>query len=218
MNDFWNQWPWVIRGAEGEADDPPAEDDPDDPDDPDEEEDDPEAEADKAEAKSKEDFAAVQKALEAERRIVKRLERENRRYKATQDAKTTEKDESLEATQREAQAAQAKAEKLAAGLLTRDINAAIAEAARELKFLDVEDALNGVDRSKIVSDQDDEDPTDIDIDIDSVKSAVKALATRKPHFLNKGTDDGEATGSQFGGSRKKKQQDEEALRDLYPSL
>lgn len=218
MNDFWNQWPRVIQGAEGEADDPPAEEENDDPDDPDAGDNPEEQEENGDDDKAKADLAAVQKALEAERRITKRLDRENRRLKATQEAKKEEKDESLEATQQEAQLAKAKAEKLAAGLLRRDVDAAIKDAARELKFLDVEDALNGVDRSKIVFDQDDEDPTDIDIDLDTVKIAVKALATRKPHFLNKGTDDGDATGSPFGGSRKKKQDDEATLREYYPSL
>lgn len=222
MNDFWNQWPGVILGAEGDEDDPNKSDPPegeededeDDPDNPDGNEG--EDESDKG--KSAEDLAAIQRALDAERRITKRQERELKRLRAAQGAKETEKNETLEETQQREQAANARAEKLAAGLLKRDIDTAIKEAARELKFIDVEDALNGVDRSKIVFDQDDEDPTDIDIDEDTVKAAVKALATKKPHFLNKGTDDGEATGSQFGGSRKPKKTSDEALKELYPSL
>lgn len=222
MNDFWNQWPGVILGAEGDEEgpnksDPPEgedDDDEDDPDNPDGNEDGDDSDKDK----SAEDLAAVQKALDAERRVTKRLERENRRLKATKDNKEAEKNETLEETQQREAAATARAEKLAAGLLKRDIDTAIKEAARDLKFIDVEDALNGVDRSKIVFDQDDEDPTDIDIDEDTVKAAVKALATKKPHFLNKGTDDGEATGSQFGGSRKPKKTSDDALREIYPSL
>lgn len=222
MNDFWDQWPWVIRGAEDDPNPNPDGDDPDgdDPDDPDGTDgDDPDGDdGDKGETKSKEDFDALQKALAAERRTTKRLARENTRLKATKETKEAEKDESVEEAKQREQAATARAEKLAAGLLKRDIDTAIKEAARDLKFLDVEDALNGVDRSAIVFDQDDDDPTDIDIDEDTVKAAVKALATRKPHFLNRGTDDGDPTGSSFGGTRKKKQADEEALRAHYPSL
>jgi hypothetical protein len=218
MNDFWNQWPGVILGAEGEADevtDETAEEPDEESDEPDEETVD---EADKPAAKTAADFAALQKTLDAERRITKKQDRELRSLRASKESKDAEKDETIEDTKARELAATARAEKLAAGLLKRDIDTAIKEAARDLKFIDVEDALNGVERSAIVFDQDDEDPTDIDIDIDTVKAAVKKLATSKPHFLNRGTDDGEATGSQFGGSRKTKKQGEEALRELYPSL
>lgn len=222
MNDFWNLWPEVIFGREGDdgADDSSNEDggDEDEDDSGEESGDESTDDTNKDADKSKDDIAELQKALAAERRVTKKLERENRRLAASKETKDAEKDESLEETKQSEQAAIARAEKLAAGLLKRDIDSAIKEAARELKFLDVEDALNLVDRSKIVADQDDEDPTDIDIDEDSVKAAVKALAARKPHFLNKGTDDGEATGSQFGGSRKAKKQSEDAFKELYPSL
>jgi hypothetical protein len=222
MNDFWSQWPGVILGAEGEDPKPGEnpEEDPEDPEDPEGDPDDKgEADADKPEGKSAADFAALQKALSAERRLNTKLTRENSKLAATKETKEAEKDETIEEAKQKELAATQRAEKLAAGLLKRDIDTAIKEAARDLKFLDVEDALNGVDRSKIVADQDDDDPTDIEIDEDTVKAAVKALATRKPHFLNSGTDDGEATGSQFGGSKRRTKADEEAaLREYYPSL
>jgi hypothetical protein len=222
MNDFWNQWPGVILGAEGDEDNTNGSSEEtegeEDEDNSGEESGDESTNDDKPSGKSAEDFAALQKALDASRRITKKQDRELARLRASKETKETEKDESVEEAKQRELAATQRAEKLAAGLLKRDIDTAIKEAARDLKFIDVEDALNGVDRSTIVHDQDDEDPTDIDIDIDTVKAAVKKLATSKPHFLNKGTDDGEATGSQFGGSRKSKKSSDEALRELYPSL
>jgi len=218
MHDFWNQWPGVILGAEGEPEpktDPDPKEDLEDPDDP---EDKGEGEGEGTTDKSKEDFEAVQKALDAERRITKRQERELKRLRITQETGKEEKQEDLERTRQESEAVKAQNQKLAAGLLTRDVDAAIREAAKDAKFIDPEDAVNGVDRSKIVAEQDDEDPTDIFVDETTVQAAVKALATKKSHFIRSGTDDGDATGSPFGGSKKKKQQDEEALRELYPSL
>lgn len=219
---FWNQWPWVIRGAEGEGDgnddssDDDGNDDGDDgSDDSDDSSDGQNAEGNQSE---QEDRAKLQKALAAERRLSRKLDRENRRLKAGQQNKENQETEDLEKTRNDLAETRTRAEKLAAGLLKRDINAAIEKAARKAKFIDVEDAINGVDRTKIVADQDDEDPTDIDIDFDTVEAAVKELASKKPHFLTTGTDDGDATGSSFGGSKKRKPTSEEALKELYPSL
>ena len=95
---------------------------------------------------------------------------------------------------------------------------AIEDEAKKQKFIDPSDAINGVDRSKLVYDQDDEDPTDIDIDLTSVVAEVKRLAASKPHFITRGTDDGEPSGSGFGGSKKQKKSSEDQMRELYPSL
>lgn len=223
MHDFWNQWPQVIFGREGEenvennlGDEGEGSDDEGSSDDSGDEG---QNQANDTGGKTAEDFEKLERALAAERRQNKLKERELKKLRAAHGSKEQEENEDLESTKNELQTARAKAEKLAAGLLKRDIDAAIAAEARELKFLDVEDALNGVDRSQIVYDQDDEDPTDIDIDVDSVKRVVKALATRKPHFLSRGTSDGEPTGSTFGGSRKRDQKPRtDTLRELYPSL
>src|SRR5690606_19230575 len=91
-------------------------------------------------------------------------------------------------------------ERLAASLLKRDLDDAIKAAAKD--FIDPDDALRGIDRSKLVFEQDEDDPTEITLDLKSIEREVKNLATKKPHFLKQGTDDGEPTGSQFGGSNR----------------
>lgn len=218
---FWNLFPGVILGAEGDENSEGS-DGSDDSDEADEEDDESDSEvdnADQSENKTAEDIAKLQKALAAERRAAKRLERENKRLKAGKTEEDQQEQADLETERTRSREAIQRAEKLAAGLLQRDLNAAIEREARSLGFLDPDDAIAGVDRTKIDFDQDDEDPTDIDIDIDTVKAAVKALATKKPHYLSRGTDDGGATGSPFGGSRKKgKKSDADSLKELYPSL
>jgi hypothetical protein len=215
---FWSLWPGVILGAEGDEDQNEG-DGSDEDEEEEEEESDSDADADKDKKPKEDDIAKLQKALNAERRAAKRLERENKRLKAGKTQEDQQEQADLETERNKSREAMQKAEKLASGLLQRDLNSAIEKAARELGFLDPDDAIAGVDRTKIDFDQDDEDPTDIDIDLDTVKLAVKALATKKPHYLTRGTDDGEATGSSFGGSKKgKKKNEEEALRELYPGL
>lgn len=224
-HDFWNLWPEVISGREGDEDGANGDNSGGDGDeDEDLDEGDPNGDSntntDNAKsAKTDEDFANLERALAAERRQNKAKDRELRKLQAAQGQKQETENEDLETTKRSLQATQAKAEKLAAGLLKRDLESAITKAARDAKFIDVDDAINGIDRTDLVYDQDDEDPTDIDIDFDSVVKAVKALAAKKPHFLVKGTDDGEASGSPMGGSRRRtKKSDEDALREHYPSL
>lgn len=219
-DDFWGRWPGVILGHE----DPDAAGDSSDS-----SEEDPEGEGETGSTDSTDstgetsgeetDLEKLQKALNAERRNSKKLERELRKERNVKAAVSQEENDTVEeAKQREA-AALARSEKLAAGILKRDIDSAIREAAREAKFIDVEDAVNGVDRTKITFDQDDEDPTDIDIDLTTVSTVVKALAAKKQHFIRKGTNDGEATGSAHGGTRRRKTQTpEEVYAERYPSL
>jgi hypothetical protein len=224
-DDFWSLWPGVILGREGDEDadngNSQGDEDPDNGDGTDGNSSDSsnqEQTQTEGTEKTAEDFAKLEKALAAERRNNKKLERENRRLSSTSTQKAEEENQDIEAERQKSQAAQAKAEKLAAGLLRRDIDNAIRQAARSLKFIDEEDAVAGVHREDIIADQDDEDPTDIEVDLDSVTRAVKALAAKKPHFLNRGTDDGEPTGSARGGSRKPKPTTEEQLREHYPAL
>lgn len=220
MDDFWNLWPRVILGREGdEAENNGGDDGENSDDDDDADDEDNQNNSDKPTGRTDEDWENLQKALNAERRANKAKDRELRKVQNQKAAKDQEENDTLEeAKQREA-AANTKAEKLAAGILKRDIDSKIREIARDMKFIDVEDAVNLVDRTQISADQDTEDPTDIDIDEDTVKAVVKALAVKKPHFLNRGTTDGEPTGSAHGGSRRRnKQTDEEALREHYPSL
>lgn len=217
-HDYWNQWPEVILGADGENDgDQEGSDDDGDDDDEDDSNDDSDQDQ-QNKPPSAEDVAKLQEALAKERRLNKRLARDNTRFKNAQGTKQQQDLDELEQTKAREAEATTRAEKLAAGLLKRDIDTAIKEAARELKFLDVTDAIDGVDRSAIVFDQDDEDPTDIDIDLATVQAAVKKLSTKKPHFISRGTDDGEPSGSGFGGTKKTKKTTEDALKELYPSL
>jgi len=218
--EFWSLWPGVILGAEedGDSNDDEGSDDENDENQGDDDAEGSDDSADDENQSKEDDKAKLLKALAAERRNNKKLDRENRRLKAAKATEDSEEKTTIETAQNREREANARAEKLAAGLLQRDINAAITRAAQELKFLDPDDAISGVDRGLIIADQDDEDPTDIDIDMDTVKAAVKALATKKPHYLSTGTDDGKPSGSPFGGKGKKKVNEEEALRELYPSL
>lgn len=216
--DFWNLFPGVILGAE-EAE---HEDDPDEGEDEDEDlDEDSEEDEDEPKGPTQEDFDKLQKALKAERRNNRRLDRENKRLASKNEPATEPKPEDKptdeSAKNRELEAV-SRAEKLSAGILARDINDAIRKAATKLNFLDPEDAVAGVDRTKIEYDQDDEDPTDIDIDLDTVTAAVKKLASKKPHYLSRGTEDGGSTGSRFGGKKKSKKTEDDALRDMYPGL
>lgn len=150
---------------------------------------------------------------------LKRLERELKKAKAAQDEKELEEKSEVEQAKTKATKAEEKATKLAAGLLKRDIDSAIEKAARDAGFIDIDDALSGVDRSKITFEQDEDDPSDIDIDLATVKAEVKGLASRKKHLIRSGTEDGEPTGSTFGGSKRKKGKlDDDSLKERYPSL
>lgn len=162
-------------------------------------------------------------ALEAERannkanlanaKELKRLQR------VLADAELAKKDDA-ERLQIELDEARSRGTRLAEGLLKRDLNDAIKTAAKTLGFIDINDAIDGVDRASLVYEQDEDDPTAITIDEKSIARAVKDLSTRKPHFVRTGTDDGEPTGGQFGGKPKQRNQEseEDRLRRLYPQL
>lgn len=222
---FWSLFAGVILGAEGDGDGADGSEDGDDNDDDEGEgsdndgEGDDEGADDKKKTPTQADIDALQAALEKERRLNKRLTRRQNISQQNKSAEEQKEQVDIETAQNRAREADAKAEKLAAGLLQRDINAAIEKAARDMKFLDPDDAIAGVDRSLIESDQDDEDPTDILVNEETVRAAVKALAAKKPHFIRTGTDDGEPTGSPFGGRKGgSKKSTDDTLRDLYPAL
>lgn len=151
------------------------------------------------------------KAKDAELKELRKLK------KAQDDAELLTKSEIEQATIREERATE-KAKKLADGFLKTTINQAIRNAASELHFYDIDDALAGVDRAELVFSQDDDDPSNVTIDTKTVEKAVKALATKKPHLIKSGTDDGEASGSQFGGTRQKKATSTEEFKTRYPGL
>jgi hypothetical protein len=212
----------LVIGAEGEGETPPApgSDDPpagdedsqgssegsqDDPDDDDDIADDDPAKG-------------LKTALAKERRRAKALERENRQFKTAQEEAALADASELEKAQAKLTKAEERNKTLAQGLLTRDINAAIRAEAEKLQFVDVTDALAGVDFSQLNYTQDADDPTDISIDLRTVTAAVKGLASKKPHFIKSGTTDGQPTGSQFGGSQQKKSTDASDLKSIYPGL
>lgn len=160
----------------------------------------------------------LKRALEAERRENKANKKELARLaKAEEDRALADKTEVEQATIR-AERATERANKIAAGLVTRDLNDAIKAAAEKLNFIDTSDALEGVDRKELTVEQDEEDPTNITIDLKQIERLVKDLATKKPHFLTRGTDDGEPSGSQFGNKQQKKKSSADAYKDAYPSL
>jgi hypothetical protein len=162
----------------------------------------------------------LKSALAAERARAEAAEKKLKaQAKAKADAELKEKSE-LERAQLETQAEKDRNAKLAAGLLRRDLDSAIAKAARDAKFIDPDDAIAGVDRSALTYSQDEEDPTQITIETSTIETAVKALARKKPHFIQSGTDDGEPTGGQFGrsGKGKKKKTTEESYMEKYPVL
>ncbi|MEG2887278.1 MAG: hypothetical protein RR853_09145, partial [Aurantimicrobium sp.] len=152
---FWSLFPGVILGAEGEGDegDGDGSDDGDEEDEEEEDESGSDSDANKS-SKTADDIAALQKALATERRNNKKLLRENKKLNTGKTEETEQEQADLETERTRSREATQKAEKLAAGLLQRDLNSAIEKEARALGFLDPDDAIAGVDRTKIDFDQD----------------------------------------------------------------
>lgn len=173
-----------------------------------------------------EDTAGLKSALQKERAARREAEKTRKAELAELDQLRREREErelaektEIEQAQARAEKAEAKAQALAESYVRDKLESTIKELAQAAKFADPEDAVALVDRSNITYQQDAENPQDVTIDKASVEKAVKDLATRKPHYLKAGTDDGEPTGSSFGGgNQKKKPLEEEALREKYPSL
>lgn len=212
--------PVVFFGAEGEGDDESGSDESDDDDAGSDDDNGSDNEHDDANDPK---VKGLKSALAAERA---RADAAEKKLKAAQakaakdqsDRELADKSEVEQAQTRE-QNANGRAAKMAAGLLRRDLDDAIRAAAVKLNFIDPSDAISGVDRAKLTYTQDEDDPSIIDIDLKTVETEVKAIATKKPHFIQAGTDDGEPTGGQFGrGGKKKKQSSEDALKDKYPGL
>lgn len=167
----------------------------------------------------KPDVKGLKSALEKERAANKQKDKELKALRKAKEAKENAEKSDAERAETERAAAVAKAEKLAAGFLKTNINSAIRRAAEKAGFIDPDDAVGSISREDITFEQDEDDPSDVDIDQKSVEKAVKALATKKPHFVKSGTGDGEPSGSQFGGSKQKgKKSSDDQLRERYPSL
>lgn len=167
----------------------------------------------------KPDVTGLKSALEKERAANKQKDKELKALRKAKEAKENAEKSDVERAETERAAAVAKAEKLAAGFLKTNLNSAIRRAAEKAGFIDPDDAVGSISREDIIFEQDEDDPSDVDIDQKSVEKAVKALATKKPHFVKSGTGDGEPSGSQFGGSKQKgKKSSDDQLRERYPSL
>ena len=163
--------------------------------------------------------AGLKKALAEERAARRKLEKEKKAEERLRQRKEQGDSAALKQAQEDLEVAQRKAEKLAEGFRKTALDRAIEKAAQTLKFRDSDDALAMVDRSLIDVDQDEDDPADVKIDEDTVKRAVKALADKKKHLLQTGTEDGEPTGSQFGNRNNGRKKSTEAdYKTKYSAL
>lgn len=164
------------------------------------------------------DREELKKALRSERRLRKAAEKERNQLKAASE--NNEEQKEIDKARENETAAQNKVTRLAERLLTTELNAAIRKAARDAKFIDEDDAVNGIARDDLDFDQDEDDPSAIDIDEKSIVDAVKALARKKPHFVRQ-PGDGKKTGSSFKGGQgtpDDQQAREAKFKEDYPSL
>lgn len=158
----------------------------------------------------------LKSALAAERKRANAAERAARAAAKEKEERDLAEKTEIEQLQIKDKKNTERLEKLTAGYRRSALDAAIEKAAKD--FTDPADAVAGVDRTQIEVEQDDEDPSIVKVDEKSVIRAVKALAAEKKHWLKPtGTDDGQATGSGFGGSKKTPNEAtrEQALREKY---
>jgi len=160
--------------------------------------------------------AGLKTALAQERAERRKAEKALEKINKDKEAKELAEKGELEQATTKLQRAEERATKLASGFLRSNLDAAIRSAAAE--FVDPTDAIDGVDRSALSYEQDEDDPSNVTIDQKSVEAAVKKLATKKPHFLKSTTDDGDATGSSFGGGKGRKGDSKQVYAERYPSL
>lgn len=202
----------VIRGFEDDEknkDDKSKDDSGDDEDDDD---------GDKGGDGKNEDNTGLKSALQKERKAAKEAQRELRKAQARLEELDAKDKSETDKAKDDAAKASAKAEKLAARLRSTAVDNVVIKLGGKLKFRDIDDALQLVNRGEIEVDQDDEDPSDITVDEASVKAALEKLAKNKPHLI--GADgQNEPSGSKFNGKKKSdKEADEEALAAKYPAL
>jgi len=197
--------------SEDDEDEDESEDDEDDDDsdEDDEDEDDEDDEEDTHNLKDpkKKNIAGLKSALRKERMGHKKFKRlyeaERKKNKTKSSSNEEDKGSKDDKESKEDKGPSERELKLAARLRDSAIDTQILKFATKLKFIDPEDAVRLVKRSDIEFDQDEEDPTLIEIDEESVEDAVKQLARKKRHLVNRGKTTGK-TGSKFGGSNKGK--------------
>jgi len=165
------------------------------------------------------DKARLEKALEAERKQRRQLEKENIRFKKAQKESEDQEAKDLREANEKIEKSRTTVERLATTLRTQAVHTAIERAARDANFFDVDDAIHGVDMEEIDVEQDDDDPTQVSVDKDSVKRAVTKLANAKKHLI-KPPGNGVKSGSNMGGSpgNNDGKASEEDLKKRYPSL
>jgi hypothetical protein len=165
-------------------------------------------------------IADQEEAIRKERRLRRQAERDARKTKKAPAKKTAQSTQQDEEAQEKVRLAEARAQRLAEGLLTTKIDQAILVAARKAGFIDETDALTDAVRADVDYDQDEDDPSDIEIDLDSVKDAVADLANKKKHLVGRGLP-GEPSASRQKRRRKAGDDDElseQALVGNYPGL
>jgi hypothetical protein len=162
-------------------------------------------------------IAALEEALTNERKLRRKIERESKRKLRQKSTDKQNKDD--QELQEQLQASTLRTQKLAEGLLRKEIESAVVTEARNQGFIDPTDALVSMVLDEIDAEQDEDDPTDIDIDPTSVVDAVKELARRKKHLVGE-SKPGEKSGSRFRkkGNQSDDEYDEAALQGNYPSL
>lgn len=201
----------TIRGFEGDDDkDDKSKDDGGGEDDDDED--------DKGGDGKNEDNAGLKSALQKERKAAKDAQRALRQAQAKLDEVSAKDKSETDRAKDDAAKASTKAEKLASKLRETAVDNVVIKLGSKLKFRDIDDALQLINRGEIEIDQDEDDPSDITVDEASVKAALEKLAKRKPHLI--GADgQGEPSGSKFNGKKKSdKDADDDALRAKYPAL
>lgn len=173
-----------------------------------------------------EDVTGLKSALAAERAAAKKAQADNKALqkrlasleKADKERTDAELSE-IDRLKKQQDESDARVKRLGAGYRETAITSAIADAARDLKFRDVKDAIVQVDRSAFGVEQDEEDPSRVEIDAKSVKAAVKKLADEKKYLLQA---EGEAlpSGSRFGGGANadKTTKSQEEMMKKYPAL
>lgn len=170
------------------------------------------------------DTDGLRSALQKERRARKAAERERNKLKKQQEQLEENEAGEVDKAKNAAAAAEAKAARLATRLKDQALDNLILKHAGPMNFLDIDDALTGVDREAIDWDQDEDDPSLVTVDEETVKAALKALATKKPHFLGEKKEGGPPkSGSKNAGNSGKNSNNtetdkDEALRKQYPAL
>lgn len=171
------------------------------------------------------DLSGLKNGIKSEREITRATKKELREAQTKlkeAEARLKEIDDKDKSEAEKAKEAQTKADakvaKLAEGYKNSALKSAVEKAARELKFLDPEDAYTGIDLKSIEVEQDDDDPADVKVSDKQVKSLVKALSEKKPYLIGDETT-GDPSGSKFGGGKKSKDEiSVEELKKKYPSL